>query len=172
MPSVHNSSADDSSSHFVPVPAWVYSMGCSPCQKNLFQHVGCLWAAASLTKYPFVLVWGPPWAECGYVLQYGPLKGLRGDVCSNAWSSTSFSELGVFRAVSHLFLSLLSTALYFSFLRSVFPEGPPAWLLGSALASRGLVGANWKWLCPAQGTRWPLLREETCAVPCYQNFTM
>lgn len=62
--------------------------------------------------------------------------------------------------------SSLTVALqrFLPFLKYIPTEVPPAPLLGSALASRGAARASSKWLCPAQGKPWSILREATPAV--------
>lgn len=66
-------------------------------------------------------------------------------------------------AFSH---SSLTVALqrFLPFLKYIPTEVPPAPLLGSALASRGAARASSKWLCPALGKPWSILREATPAV--------
>lgn len=69
--------------------------------------------------------------------------------------------LGLFLTVFSSLLSLLCGIL--PFLKCVFPEAPPAWLMSSAVSHGGSIGAGWSLPCPAQGSPWPFLTE---ALPC------
>ena len=65
---------------------------------------------------------------------------------SSSLFSSSSSDL-----VFTLFV-LLPLWFFLPFLKYIFPEAPPPWLLGSAVPCRGWVGAGCNRLCPARGS--------------------
>jgi len=117
----------------------------------------------------------PPWAAGHSLPHQGLLHGLQGNLCPDAWSTSTPSfctDLGVCRAVSLTsshFSLLLEKCTYrgFSrFLNDVIPEVLPPSLVGSALASSGsvleLAGFG---SIGHGGSCWHLLTESTPAAP-------
>lgn len=82
---------------------------------------------------------------------------LLGNLCSSAPNSSSFCpHLGVRRAVSHTFFSLiLFYSFFLPFLKPLFLEVPLFWLRGSAMPCGRWVGAGWNHPCPARGSPGP-----------------
>jgi len=67
------------------------------------------------------------------LLHHGLLHQLYRNLCFGTWSTSSFSfftELGVCRAASLAFFSLLSLQRFLPLLKFFIPEVPPASLLG------------------------------------------
>ena len=100
-------------------------------------------------------------------------------ICSNVVYSTGCRELsslhleillplllylGVHSAVSHFFAHFSVCLVSLPFLKYVFLDEPPAWLMDSAVSCSGSVGAGWNQLCP-----WPVLTGATPAAPHYQH---
>jgi len=69
----------------------------------------------------------------------GSSTGCSTDICSSTWSvSSSSSDLGVLSAISHYFFpSCLPVWHFLPFLKYVFTEAPPAWLLVSVVSYSG-----------------------------------
>lgn len=91
---------------------------------------------------------GPPWLQCGYLLQWDPLQGLQGNLCSMPGAPlplllhTLVLE-GLFLTLFFPYSSqLCSTFFFFSFLTHAFPEVPPSCLRGSAVPCREIMGAQ------------------------------
>lgn len=93
----------------------------------------------------------------GHLLHYGPLHklqcgtcstvvlpiGCSGNLCAGAWNTSSpslFDGLAVYRAVSLIyFLHFYLSCCILSFLKYIFPEVPPAWLIDSSFSSSGSI---------------------------------
>lgn len=89
-----------------------------------------------------VLTWLSPWAVGAQLPHRGLPPRLQGNLCSGGWStsSPSFTVGGLQGCFSHLFsLPSHSCCTFFSLLKYVGREVPPALLMGSGLASSGSV---------------------------------
>jgi len=109
----------------------------------------------------------------GNMCHHSLYRGLQGNLCSGAWSTSShsfFADPGVCRAVSLTFFLLLSPTAaaqhFLPFLKCIFTEAPSLSLMGSALASSGsileLAGTG---SGQHEGNSWSLLTEVTPAAP-------
>lgn len=81
------------------------------------------------------------------LLHYGLSHGLQGNLCSGTSSPSFFTDLGVYRVVSHLFF-LLDAVLqqFFSLFLNVVTKVPPPFLMGLDLP---VVGPSWSQLALA-----------------------
>lgn len=115
--------------------------GLQSFRKNLLQH-GLSMGHNSFRKYPTALAWGPTWIAVW--------------ISALVWSSShaagkyllwqlkyflylSFSDLDVPTAVSSSFPHFSAFLIFLHFLKYVFTEMPPAWLVGSAVFCGGSI---------------------------------
>lgn len=82
--------------------------------------------------------WPSPQAEWKYLFHHAPLHKLQRNLCSSASSTSSSSSssltLSVHRAVPHTFPHFSLPHSVLLFLKYVFPELPPAWLMGLSVS--------------------------------------
>lgn len=111
------------------------------------------------------LAWSSPQTAGKCLLHCGLVNGLQVNLCSSSCSTSllpsSLSDLGDHAVVSHsfrgvclfgffvhLFFLLFCFSRIFPFLKYVFSEAPPAFLMGSAVPWGGSMGTVWKQLYP------------------------
>lgn len=115
------------------------------------------------TVWMSTVAWSSPQTTGKCLCHCGLVNGLQVNPCSSSWSTSllpsSFSGLGDHAVFSHsfrgvcLFFCLFAFLLFslssiFPFLKYVFSETPPAFLMGSTVPWGGFIWTVWNQLYP------------------------